>query len=203
MANLLTLIRLLLVIIIVALVEYAPPILQLLNVPLVIITMLLDVLDGIIARIRHETSLFGAVFDIAADRIIEITLWVSLIKSNLVPIWIPIIFIIRGTLVDSLRKKFSDEGKEPFSIMRTNLGQFLVVSRFMRSLYGALKLLTFSWLLFLLPAKNLWPDLWANNYFILQLVSNVLIYSTVLLCLLRGLPVIIEAIWLEKSVIFK
>ncbi len=78
MANLITLIRLILVFVIGAIALYASTSWQLLNVPLVVLNIILDGIDGIIARKRHETSTFGAVFDIAADRIIETTLWLIL-----------------------------------------------------------------------------------------------------------------------------
>jgi len=194
MANLITFLRLLLVFIVVMIIEYATPFWQISASPLIILAMILDGVDGYIARRRKESSLFGAVFDIAADRIIEITLWVVLAKHNLVPIWVPIIFITRGILVDSLRKKYSDIGKAPFSIMKTSIGKFLVASRFMRFLYGGLKLLAFVWLLFLIPAQALWSAYYLNNIIVINILNNILIYSTVTICLLRGLPVIMESI---------
>jgi len=194
MANLITLLRLLLVFVIAAILEYTPPVWQLANVALVVLIMLLDGLDGIIARMRRETSLFGAVFDIAADRIIEITLWIILLKQNMVAIWVPLIFVTRGVLVDSLRKKYSDLGQTPFSIMRSNWGRLLVAGRPMRFVYGALKLITFAWLLLLIPAQILWPDLYSANLSMVHILNNVLIDSCVIICLARGIPVIIESI---------
>ena len=35
-----------------------------------------DGIDGYVARKLNQTSLFGATFDIAADRIIELTMWI-------------------------------------------------------------------------------------------------------------------------------
>lgn len=198
MANLVTLLRLLLVFVITALIEYASPTVQLFNVLLVIIIMALDGLDGIIARFRKEDSLFGAVLDIAADRIIEIVLWITLLGSGFVSVWVPIIFVVRGVLVDNLRKKYSDSGQAPFSIMQTNWGQFLVASRAMRFTYGGLKLITFAWLLFLFPATQLWSAFFTSKMTGILVFNDFLIYSTVMLCLLRGLPVIFEAIVLAN-----
>ena len=198
MANFITLLRLLLLFLVIALVQYASPTWQLLTAPLSIVVMLLDVADGMIARARQETSLFGAVFDIATDRIIEISLWVVLLKSNFVSIWIPIIFVVRGVLVDALRKKYSDLGLEPFSIMRTVLGRFCVSSRSMRFLYGMFKLISFAWLLFLLPASVLWSNVYSANLPLISMVSYILIYSTLAICLIRGIPVILETILLQQ-----
>lgn len=194
MANLITFFRLGLVFIISAIALYAPVHWQLLNVPLVIVNILLDGLDGIVARARNETSVFGAVFDIAADRIIEATLWMILAELGMISIWIAIIIVTRGILIDALRKPHIIKGKTPFSIMQTKFGKFLVVSRTMRCTVGFFKLITFSWLFFLLPTPDLWPQFLIDNYVFINLVSDILIYTTVAICLLRGFPVILEAL---------
>lgn len=183
--------------IIVALALYASPIWQLLNVPLVIINITLDGLDGIIARARAETSPFGAIYDIAADRIIEITLWIVLAQLNMASIWIALIFVARGILVDSLRKPGAKTGETPFSFMKTNMGKYLVAGRSIRFLYGLIKLITFAWLLLMLPLPNLLPYLYYNYDFIFNSISNILITITVLICLIRGIPVIIESFMLK------
>lgn len=198
MANLITLIRLILVFIISAIALYAKAPWQLLNVPLIFITIALDGLDGIIARARKETSLFGSIFDIAVDRIIEITLWIILAKLYLVSVWIPIIFVARGILVDSLRKQHATLGKAPFNIMQTKIGKFLVASRSMRFSYGLMKSITFTWLLLLVPIPALWPQIWLNHHDILKIISDTLVYITVALCLVRGIPVLLEAITIRN-----
>lgn len=199
MANLITLMRLLLLFLISALALYATPEWQLLNVPLVIIAILSDALDGTVARMRHEESLFGAVFDIVVDRTVEIVLWIMLAQLHMVSIWVAIIFVTRGILVDSLRSPHVAAGSTPFSIMKTAAGKFLVASRFMRLLYGAIKLLAFAWLLLLLPLPALAPQFWIAYYGALHLISNFLIYFAVTLCLARGFPVIVESI-MNKSI---
>jgi CDP-diacylglycerol--glycerol-3-phosphate 3-phosphatidyltransferase len=199
MANLITFIRLAGVFVIGAIALYAPAQWQLLNVPLIVVNILLDGLDGIIARARHEASVFGAVFDITADRIIELVLWVVLVKLGAVSVWVVIIVITRGVLVDSLRKPHTDHGQAPFSIMKTAFGKFLVASRTMRFAIGFLKLITFSWLYFLIPAATLWPQMVMNNYFLFNFISNTLVFITVTVCLARGIPVILEAILCKDS----
>ena len=194
MANLITLFRLMSVFIIGAIALYAAPQWQLINAPLIIINILLDGLDGKIARARNETTVFGAVFDIAADRIIEITLWLILAELGAVSIWIAIIFVTRGILVDSLRKHHADQGKLPFSIMRTPLGKFLVASRTMRFAIGFIKLITFSWLFFLIPAAEIWPQIFVIHNDLFSYISNILVYTSVTISLARGIPVILEAI---------
>lgn len=190
MANLITLIRLLAVFVIGAIALYAPHPWQLLNAPLIIINILLDGLDGMVARWRHEDSVFGAIFDIAADRIIECVLWMILAAIGTVSIWIPIIIVTRGVLIDSLRKPSTVKGKAPLSIMKTEIGKFLVASRTMRCAIGLFKLITFSWVYFLIPAHALWPQTFMSYY----LINDILVYTTVAICLARGIPVILEAI---------
>lgn len=197
MANVITCFRLTLVFIVIAIALYAEPTWQLMNAPFFAVIILLDGFDGIIARARKETSLFGAVFDIAADRIIEMSLWILLVKLNQISIWVGLVFVTRGILVDSLRYPHQACGEMPFSIMQTTLGRFLVSSRTMRFSYGLIKLLTFTWLLFFIPASSLWPHAtvieWAQHYSI----NSALIYITLCLCLLRGIPVILEAIFIQ------
>jgi CDP-diacylglycerol--glycerol-3-phosphate 3-phosphatidyltransferase len=194
MANLITLIRLAAVFIIGAIALYAPASWQLINVPLIIINILLDGLDGIIARARHEVSVFGAVFDIAADRIIESVLWMILAELGMVSIWVAIILITRGILIDSLRKPHTERGKSPFGIMKTSLGKFIVASRTMRFTVGFLKLITFAWLFFLVPASSLWPQIIIGHYASFNFISNILVCATVTICLVRGIPVVLEAL---------
>lgn len=194
MANLITLSRLTLAFIIVAIALYANTSIQFINAPLVIIIILLDGLDGIIARKCKETSVFGAVFDIAADRIIEITLWITLAQLNIVSIWVALIFLSRGILVDSLRNQHAYRGNMPFSIMRTSFGKFLVASRTMRFTSGLIKLMVFSWLFFLIPASETWPQVFVTYDTLFNCISNFLIYLSVAICLARGIPVIAESI---------
>ncbi len=116
MANLVTLSRLLLLLLVVWL-SYQPSTpWSLANFFLIILIFVSDGLDGYIARKRNETSLFGALFDIAGDRIVELTLWIVAADTDLVPIWVPLVFIIRGVIVDTIRSSNAvAQGMSPFS----------------------------------------------------------------------------------------
>jgi CDP-diacylglycerol--glycerol-3-phosphate 3-phosphatidyltransferase len=197
MANLVTLLRLLLVFVISSLALYATPQWQLLNLPLVILCISLDALDGFVARIRHEVTVFGAIFDIAVDRVVEIVLWLVLAKLNLVSVWIAIIFVTRGILVDSLRNQNATAEVAPFNTMRTAIGKYLVASRFMRFFYALIKLITFAWLLFIPPFMVIWPVAWLSHAGLWSFVTDVLVYITLFLCLVRGLPVFVEVVMIE------
>lgn len=192
MANVITLTRLLLIFPLVAMIYWASPDWLWLAPPLLLLIIALDGLDGYVARKRLETSVFGSIFDIAADRVIEYVLWTVLGHVGLVPMWVALLFIIRGTLVDSIRYAAIAGGETAFGMMRSRLGRFLVASRTMRGLYGGLKAVTFAWLLSQAPLAYFQPELWGRWGDSFPLVTGILVYAAVVLCLLRGVPVLVE-----------
>jgi CDP-diacylglycerol---glycerol-3-phosphate 3-phosphatidyltransferase len=198
MANLITLFRLASVFVIGAIALYADTLWQFLISPLIIINISLDGLDGIIARKHKEDSVFGALFDIAADRIIEITLWIILAKLNVVSVWIALIYLTRGILVDNLRTPHANQGNMPFSIMKTPMGRFLVGGRTMRFASGLTKLVTFSWLFFITPASTVWPETFVTYNILFSWISNILISTSMTICLARGVPVMLETAFNKK-----
>lgn len=193
MANAITLSRLLLLWLVVLLALSAPPAWQLLNVPLLILVFVSDGLDGYVARTFQQTSLFGALFDIAADRIVELSLWVLLAYLGLIPLWVPLVFLTRGVLVDAIRASAAERHRaEPFALPRTALGRWLVAGRFMRIFYAVLKAVAFCWWMLLLPLPELVPGLWAQWGDPLSAIGLALVYLSVILCLVRGAPVVAE-----------
>jgi CDP-diacylglycerol--glycerol-3-phosphate 3-phosphatidyltransferase len=199
MANLVTLARLFLLFVLVVN-AYSSGYLLLLNLPLLIIIFVLDGVDGYVARKRHEESLFGSIFDIAADRIVENVLWLVLMDLDLVPFWVPLVFIIRSLFVDSIRSHVAAvQGQTPFGMMRSPVGIFLVSSRFMRIFYGVLKGVTFGYIFFIQPWPTLLQNYYLHWYTPIILVKNVLVYVTVFVCLLRGMPVLVEFFYCIKA----
>ena len=199
MANLITLSRLLLLIAVVALAYQPPSLLHFLNVVLLIAVFVTDGLDGYVARRRGEASLFGAMFDIAGDRIVELTMWIVLADLNLVPIWVPLVFVVRGTIVDTIRSsQTAHRGQSPLSMMESPIGRWLVAGKFMRIFYAVLKAHAFCWLLLIQPLPALFPDVWAAWGWLLGGIGSVLVYLSVAVCLARGLPVIVEFAYSER-----
>jgi len=167
--------------------------LKLIDVPLLIFVFVTDGLDGYVARKRRETSQFGAMFDIAVDRSVELTLWIVFAHLALVPVWVPLLFVIRGSIVDAIRAQQSHSGhKSPFDVMRSPLARFLVAGRFMRAFYAVMKAVAFCWLLLMQPLPELLPSIWTQWSWLLHGVTAALIWFVVGLCLARGIPVIIE-----------
>lgn len=191
-ANGLTLLRLLLQILLLCSVLSPLASYQLLNPLLFLFIISLDWFDGFFARILKQESLVGAVFDIAADHIIELSMWISFAYLKVIPIAIPLILIFRNILVDAVRSLGSQKGIAPFQNAYGKLSQFLVAGPFLRFFYAAWKGITFAFLLFLLPARQLLPRLDLNHSWIGTILPYLLVLICVFLSLLRGIPVLIE-----------
>jgi CDP-diacylglycerol--glycerol-3-phosphate 3-phosphatidyltransferase len=200
MANLITLLRFLLLFVLVAMAYAAPPTWQMVDAPLLLLIIGLDGLDGYVARKRHETSLFGSIFDIATDRVVENVLWVVLADLGLVPITVAIVFITRASVVDSIRYAAIARGETAFGMMRTPWGRFVVAGRFMRAFYGTLKAVTFGWVLMLQPWPTLFPALWREWAWAFDATTAVLVFVTVVVCLVRGVPVVVEFLMAQRIV---
>ena len=104
MANAITLARLPLLIVVTLLLYWGSPAVQTGTAVLVLILILMDSLDGIVARRRHEVGMLGSKLDIAVDRIVEYVLWVVYSNLGLISVAIPIIVLIRGGFVATLRR---------------------------------------------------------------------------------------------------
>jgi CDP-diacylglycerol--glycerol-3-phosphate 3-phosphatidyltransferase len=204
MANLVTLSRLLLLLLI-AWIFYQPVTAwSFAAFFLIVFIFVSDGLDGYIARKRNETSLFGALFDIAGDRITELTLWIVAADIDLVPIWVPLGFIIRGVIVDTIRSSNAvAAGVAPFSLMRSPLGKFIVAGKFMRILYAVVKASAFAGLSLQRPFPVLLPELWSSVGWLLAGLTYFFVYLSVVLCIARGLPVIAEFVRAQKQDILK
>jgi len=204
MANLVTLGRLILLLIAAWLFYLPPGPWGMFNFFLVIVVFVSDGLDGYVARKRNETSLFGALFDIAGDRITELTLWIVAADNDLVPIWMPLVFIIRGVIVDTIRSSNAvAEGKAPFALMRSRLGTFLVAGKFMRGLYAAVKGCAFSGLALLQPFPVVLPTLYGYVGWLTTALTYFFVYLSVVLCIVRGLPVVAEFVHVQKDDILR
>lgn len=204
MANLVTLSRLLLLLVVVWLFYQPPTFWSFATFFLIIFIFVSDGLDGYIARKRNETSLFGALFDIAGDRIVELTLWIVAADVDLVPIWVPLIFIMRGVIVDTIRSSNAvAEGVAPFALMRSPLGKFIVAGKFVRSLYAVSKAAAFAGLALQMPFPVLLPELWSETSWFFTGSTYFFVYLSVALCVARGLPVIAEFVRAQKHDILR
>lgn len=163
--------------------------------------ILLDVVDGWVARKYGEANQLGAAMDIAGDRIIENALWVVFADLDLIPIWMPLLVLTRGLLVDSIRAISYAEGKTPFgddTMMRSSLTKWLTAGRFMRTVFGFSKLYAFVFLAGLVAyeqrdtAGTVIGDVYSNDPF--RYFGWLTVWLSVALTVIRGLPVIFDAV---------
>lgn len=201
MANAITIGRLILLFVVVYMMYHG-------NVQVITLCMLLlalviaaDGIDGWVARKRNETSTFGAVFDIAGDRIVENTLWIVFSDLRLIPVWVPILVISRGFIVDGLRALSIQDGMTAFgekNMMRSPLTTWLTAGRFMRGFFGYAKALAFVFLCGL----QAWQHLDTTDTFLGSLYSMdwyrylgwTLVWLAVALTVIRGIPVIVDGL---------
>jgi CDP-diacylglycerol--glycerol-3-phosphate 3-phosphatidyltransferase len=200
MANLITIARLILLFVVIAMIHFRPVDLALASMVLLGIVFAGDGLDGWVARKRGSTSPFGAVFDIAGDRIVETVLWVFFAWERVIPLWVPFLVIVRGGIVDALRSMSYVEGMTAFgerNMMRSPFTRWLTAGRFMRGLYGYVKAAAFIFLTgyvgYIQPEA---AGTWLDKVFGLAVVrwfgwANVGL--SVALTLIRGLPVVFDA----------
>lgn len=198
-ANIITLGRIILVFVVIILFQlgFYP---RLLAVVLTALVIYLDSLDGYVARKLEVASEFGALFDITGDRIVEHIYLIFYSATGILTFWVPIIFITRSFLVDTLRSvAFTKEGKTPFgnhTMMKSRLTRFLTASRFSRAIYGTSKVIAFILLGGLLVFRaDSTPSLsWLSSPVLnlLALITQVVVWIMVAFNLIRGIPVLID-----------
>lgn len=189
LANTITVSRYPVLVITVLMLYYGSPIVRLVAAGMVVILILMDSLDGAIARRRNEATLIGSALDIAADRGVEIVLWVVYADLGLVPPLIPMVVVIRGTLTDAIRSVALQHGYSAHRMMRSGLGHWLVAGPAMRTAYAIVKLLAF---VLLAVALGLSGERWGDA---VLGAGQITAWAALALCLARGLPVLIEAPW--------
>jgi len=189
LANLITSLRFPLLVLVVLLLYIGGTAGQLIDAPLIVALILMDSLDGIVARRRQQQTLIGSALDIAADRAVEIVLWVAYAHLGLISVVIPLTVVIRGALTDSIRNVALQHGQSAHSMMRSTWGRRLVVSGVMRTGYAVTKAVAFTLLALSLGLQSGGYAAWSG----VRLVASVVSWIALALCILRGLPVILEA----------
>jgi CDP-diacylglycerol--glycerol-3-phosphate 3-phosphatidyltransferase len=195
LANWITLSRFPLLLVIVLILYYGSPLVSLAGVALLFGGLMLDTVDGMVARRTGQTSLFGSVLDIAADRTYELVLWVCFADLEMIPVVIPLIIIARTTLTDALRSIGVGQGTAPFAQHRTALGRFLVGSTVMRTGYAVTKVVTFCGLALAQALAGFPADTAAAGAVPAMMTAlQLTAWLAVAFCVFRGLPVIISSL---------
>lgn len=200
MANLITVGRLIVMFIVVAMIYYGSA--RVIEAGMVLIALVFasDGIDGWVARRRNSTSAFGAVLDIAGDRIVENVLWVLFAALGVVPLWIPFLVLTRSFIVDALRSLSYTEGMTAFgsrNMMRSPLTRWLTAGRFMRALFGYAKAIGFVYL------TGYWgwsqgnsAGTWLGALYdtaIFRVLGWAAVWIAVGLTVIRGIPVVVDA----------
>src|SRR5262245_41533498 len=191
MANAVTVLRIGLLFVTVALLFAGQVAATLAAMALSAVVIALDGVDGWVARRFERPTTFGAMFDIAGDRIVEVVLLFAYAQLGLVGLWAPIIVLTRGVIVDGLRGLALEKGMTPFgpkTMMRSRLGYFLTASRFSRAAYGVVKTAAFLTLAGDLAARQA-----GQPFPVLAATAQLAVVLTVALCVIRGVAVLLES----------
>ena len=153
---------------------------------LTILAFALDGVDGWVARKFHEESKLGALLDIMSDRIVENTYWILFAVQGWISILFPLIAITRGFVTDTIRSAAMEKGYTPFGMQKNPICKFITGSKFMRISYAVAKVVAF---IVIVAAKI--PNL-PHADLVFQ-VGYWLAVVAIVFCVVRGLPVVIEA----------
>ena len=191
--NLITLLRIPLLAIIIRMLYSSAAGMRFVAAGLIVVLIFMDTLDGMVARATKQTSLLGSILDIAADRAVELVLWVVAADLDLIPVIVPLIVITRGVFVDALRAVAPAYGMAPFDLVRSRLGKLLVGSPWLRAPYGLVKAIAFFLLAlgYAFAAQSTATARQAANS--IAAIAQIATWLAVALCLVRGIPVFIEA----------
>ena len=158
---------------------------------LTLVVIWMDGLDGYVARKFNQASKAGAVIDILFDRAVEYAYWIGFLALGWVPLWMVLTVTLRGVLVDGLRSLALEQGYTAFgsiTMMQHPISILLVSSRFSRWTYAVCKALVF------MAVIALHTPFMASTYARwLDPLTQALLWITVIFCVIRGLPVLIEA----------
>ncbi|MFW4371119.1 MAG: CDP-diacylglycerol--glycerol-3-phosphate 3-phosphatidyltransferase [Spiroplasma sp. hy2] len=85
-------------------VTYLLPISYLIAGILFIIASLTDLLDGFIARRYNQVTTFGKFFDSIADKLLTNTVLIVFACANIIPVWMVVLLIARDFVIDVVRQ---------------------------------------------------------------------------------------------------
>ena len=182
LANIISITRVILLPIYLAFLIYGDTTLKKSAIMLCIIIFLMDYLDGWVAEKYKIKTKIGSYLDIIGDRITELVLWLTFLSFDLIPLWAPLIVLSRSMITDLIRAQALSYHKGTYDMIETKLGKFIVNSRIMRGLFGSLKMLLFT----LLTAS-----MTTHTEQILAITPALTLFA-VIICIIRGIPVIYE-----------
>ncbi len=160
-----------------------------------IIAFALDGVDGYVARKYNEESKLGALLDIMGDRIVENSYWILFAVAGWLPIWFPLVAITRGFITDTIRSAAMEQGYTAFgsnTMQKSAWAKFICGSKFMRISYAVAKVLAFV----LIIAARIPRLPHAETVAMVGFWSAVF---AIIFCVVRGIPVVMEAKYLFED----
>ena len=154
------------------------------------IVICFDGLDGFVARKLNQASKFGAMLDILCDRIVECIYWITFACLGWLSLWIPLIVVTRGLVTDGIRSLEMEQGYTAFgssTMQQSKIAKFIVTSNFCRGTYAVTKAFAFAFLILANFPNN---EVLANKF---SLFAYTCAYIAVVFCVVRGLPVVAES----------
>lgn len=144
MANLVVFIRTALIFLVIYLLSINSFVFRLTGFMLLFVVALLDWADGYIARSCNIASNLGGLLDTLGDRITENLLLIFFAYAQIIPLFVPLIFVARSFLSDFIRYQSFCDGIGTFAIHKSKLGLLFVASKPSRLLYLVSKMAIFS-----------------------------------------------------------
>lgn len=204
MANRISLLRVVLGIYVIYLLYQTNPASYISAFFLTIFVILLDGIDGWVARQLHEESKLGSVVDILGDRIIENMFWITFAAMGWIGVWVPILVMSRGIVTDGIRGLAFAQGFTAFgekTMAQSAISKFLTSSRFSRFVYAGAKVLAFVLMILVhIPNFEYWDPMtvddfvkWLHFYPTLSSIAYWCVYIAVAMCVIRAIPVVLES----------
>jgi CDP-diacylglycerol---glycerol-3-phosphate 3-phosphatidyltransferase len=160
------------------------------------LTIVLDGLDGYVARSKGMATALGAQFDILGDRAVENLYFTFFATVGAISVWVPVFFFVRGTLTDFVRGAAARYGRSGFgnqSMLESGWGRALVASRASRVAYASLKCLCFVMLGVEVSCAHVTDSAAVAEWQpAMHAWASGIVGTTVIFCLLRAAPVLWE-----------
>ncbi len=110
---------------------------------LLVFALVLDGVDGFLARRYRTSSDTGALLDTLADRITENVVIVFFAAYRMIPPGIAVFVVTRSLIADFIRTLNFQKGIGTFAIHTSLMGRIFVASHFSRALYLVVKCMLF------------------------------------------------------------
>jgi len=146
-----------------------------------------DFLDGFLARKLKAESEIGAILDITGDRIVEFIFWIFFAVKGLISFWFPVIVVSRDVIVDTVRQSAFKKGVKPYEMHENKIAKFIVTSGYFRTGYAVSKAVAFT----LLGVDLL--TIHGKLNFSIHRYALFFSWVALIICIIRGLPVILDA----------